>query len=67
MAKRKTKAQIELDKTIETYNDIIFHMVQVFTDPKDREHFREGLSNEEYSALRDLNVLRQDFGDGRQP
>jgi hypothetical protein len=67
MAKRKSKAQIELDKTIKTYNDAIFKMVSLLTNPEEKDQFIDGLSTEQYGALRDLNVLRRDFGDDREP
>ena len=55
----------DLDKTIKEYNDAILRVVKAFRGGKPDE-FREGLRMKEYEALRDLNVLRIDFGDARE-
>lgn len=53
---------------LKPHNDAILRVVSTFTSgPADSTMFRDGLSIEEYAALRDLNVVRIDSGDDREP
>lgn len=51
----------------EIVKNAILEMVRAFSNPKDKGSFRDGLSVQEYNALRKLNVLRIDYGDSREP
>ena len=59
----------EMEKVIKAYNDAIFKVVQAFVSKESRMdgQFCSGLTKCQYAALRDLNVVRIDFGDDREP
>lgn len=58
-------ARLGADVSLKPHNDAILQVVSTFTGGPDA--FRNGLTEAEYAALRDLNVVRIDSGDDREP
>jgi hypothetical protein len=53
----------------DTVKDAVFRVMVAFTKrgPDARDEFIDGLTDQQYAALRELNVLRIDSGDARIP
>lgn len=52
---------------IRVFQDATLRVMAAFTKPDGVDEFVDGLTSEQYSALRALNVLRIDSGDDRIP